>query len=143
MPVPARLAAAIHACRRRVAGLEDDTAWRGFLAQQTGKESLRAMTGRELGRVLDALHQRGAPRVAGKGAGRASLPRDPLSSKIRALWLALAERGAIEDASERALDSWVERQCGMASLRFADGAQKVRLVEALKAWARRVGATVR
>lgn len=142
MAVPARTAAAIFACRKRVEGLDDEATWRGFLSQVTGKDSLRAMTGGELGRVLDALHQRGAPRAAGKGAGRASLPRDPLASKIRALWLAIAETGGIEDASERALDAWVLRQCGVASLRWADAAQKVRMVEALKSWARRVGAVV-
>lgn len=142
MSVPARIARAIHACRKRVAGLEDDAAWRGFLASVAGRDSLRAMTGPQLGRVLDALHARGAPRVAGKGAGRAEIPRDPLASKIRALWIALGRAGAIEDASERALDAWVLRQCRVASLRWADGGQKVRMVEALKAWASRVGADV-
>ena len=140
MSVPARVAAAIHACRKRVAGLEDEAAWRGFLAATTGKESLRAMTGRELGRVLDALHRKGAPRTAGRGAGRAALPSDPLARKIRALWLAIAEAGGVEDASERALDAWVKRQVGVESLAWADAAQKVRLVEALKAWGARLGA---
>lgn len=140
MAVPARLARAIHACRRRVAGLEDEAAWRAFLAQAVGTDSLRRMSGPELGRVLDALHQRGAPRAPAKGAGRAAIPRDPQASKIRALWIELGRAGAIEDSSERALDAWVLRQCGVASLRWADGGQKVRLVEALKAWARRVGA---
>lgn len=142
MTIPARLAGAIHACRKRVAGLDDEAAWRGFLVQATGKDSLRAMDGRELGRVLDALHQRGAPRRPGKGAGRVALPADPLSRKIRALWLAIAEAGAIENASEQALDAFVKRQTGIDSLRFADGAAKVRVVEALKGWARRVGAVV-
>lgn len=142
MTVPARLAGAIHACRKRVAGLEDEAAWRGFLVQATGKDSLRAMDGRELGRVLDALHKRGAPRTAGKGAGQRRLPSDPLSRKVRALWLALAEAGAIENASEQALDAFVKRQTGIDSLAWADGPAKVRVVEALKGWARRVGAVV-
>lgn len=140
MAIPARVAGAIHACRKRVAGLDDEAAWRAFLVQTTGRDSLRAMTGRELGRVLDALHARGAPRAPGKGAGRAAIPRDPLASKIRALWLAIGQAGGVADTSERALDAWVLRQCGVASLRWADPGQKVRLVEALKVWARRVGA---
>ncbi|WP_291295340.1 regulatory protein GemA [Elioraea sp.] len=142
MSIPARLAGAIHACRKRVAGLDDDVAWRGFLEATTGKASLRAMDGRELGRVLDALHKRGAPRTPGKGAGQRSLPSDPLSKKIRALWLALADAGAIENPSEQSLDAFVKRQTGIDSLRWADGPAKVRVVEALKGWARRVGAVV-
>ncbi|GIX12033.1 regulatory protein GemA [Elioraea sp.] len=140
MSVPARLAAAIHACRRRVPGLEDEAAWRAFLSRVAGRDSLRAMSGPELGRVLDALHAAGAPRRPGRGAGRAAIPCDPLSRKVRALWLALAEAGAVADRSERGLDAWVARQCGVTSLRFCGPEHRVRLIEALKAWARRVGA---
>jgi hypothetical protein len=138
--VPARLAAAIHACRKRVAGLEDEATWRAFLQTTTGCDSLRAMDGRKLGRVLDALHARGAPRMSARGAGRAQLPQDDQSRKARALWLALAEAGALADRREAALDAFVRRVTGRDSLRFCGPAEKMRVIEGLKAWLARVEA---
>jgi len=46
---------AVQACRRQVAGLDDDDAWREFLGRAAGGQtSLRAMGYRDLGKVLDA-----------------------------------------------------------------------------------------
>lgn len=137
-PNPA-LIRAIHACRRQVPALADDEAWRGFLVKATGKISTREMDGRELGRVIDALHENGAPRRAGQGAGR---PRHLLDSRpqarmARGLWIEMAKAGAVRDGAESALDSFCERITGRTSLRFCDARQLNQVVEALKEMLRR------
>lgn len=128
---------AVQACRRKVAGLDDDATWRDLLHQVTGLRSLRDMTGPQLGRVIDALHARGAP----KGPGRRVLADDPQSMKIRAMWLALGKISQVKSTTEAAISAWAGRQLGkpVADLRFLTGADRRRLIEALKQWHQRVG----
>lgn len=131
---------AVYACRRKVAGLDDETTWRDFLKATVRKDRLRDMNGAELGRVIDALHAKGAPK-APKAAGRRVLADDPQAMKIRAMWLALASISQVKDTSEAAIAAWAGRQLRkvVADLRFLTGAEKRRLIEALKAWCERVG----
>lgn len=133
---------AVYACRRQVAGLQDEETWRDFLEATVGKRSLREMDGGELGAVIKALVDRGAKRKAPAQKGRNS--RRPLAAsahagKIRALWLSLWNLGALSDPSEDALAAFVKRQAEVDDLRFlpADSADKV--IEALKAWGERYG----
>ncbi len=137
-----RLMQAVHACRRQVPDLADEVAWRGFLTRTTGKDSLRAMTGGELGRVVDALHQRGAPRRAGHPAGRQANTLDsrPQARMARGLWIELGKAGLVRDRSERALDAFAKRVTGRDSLRFCDSAQLNQVIEALKDMGGRRGA---
>jgi phage gp16-like protein len=132
--------AAIQACRRQVAGLADDDTWRAFLDRVVGKMSLRAMSGAELGRVLDALHAAGAPRPQGKAAGGRSRYRGtPQLGKLRALWLELAGVGAVRDRSDAALSAYIKKMTGqdMGQLAADDAG---RAIEGLKAWLRRAKA---
>lgn len=141
-PGNGRLIAAVHACRKQVAGLDHDDAWRDFLRRVAGADSLRAMDGRALGRVLDELHKAGAPRKAGTGAGLARASRDgrpalddrPQVRKARALWIELAKAGAVRDGSEAALEAFAKRVTGKARLAWCRPADLNKLIEALKDW---------
>lgn len=123
-----RIIPAIHACRKQVAGLDDETTWRAFLARTVGTESLRAMTGPQLGRVLDALHEAGAPRRT-----RPRLP-DPQQRMARGLWIDLHRAGAVRDGSDGALDAFVKRTVGVTTLAWCRGRDMVQVIEALKSW---------
>jgi hypothetical protein len=143
-----RVVAAIQTCRRKVEGLAEDDAWRDFLAAITGVRNLTAMTGPQLGKIIDALHARGAPRVApahGKPRieGR-ECPRRYADSKqmrmIRGLWIELSKvPGGVRDPSEAALAAFIEgeteQMIGALSVVKAN-----KVIEALKAWRTRVGA---
>jgi phage gp16-like protein len=121
-----RLIGAVRAAAQRT-GLADDDR-RALQAQITGKSSLSDMTLAEIGRVLDHLNRGWQPT-----GNRATTP------KIRALWWTLYWIGAVNDASPRAIDAWVKRQSGCASLRFVDHAAAAPMIEALKSWASRAG----
>lgn len=134
---PQRLMKAVHACRRQVPALADDAAWRGFLVKAAGKASLRDMNGRELGRVMDALHENGAPRLAGAAAAGPGRPATLLDSRpqarmVRGIWIEMAKAGVVRDSSERALDAFAKRVTGLDSLRFCDARQLNLVVEAVK-----------
>jgi len=131
-----RLIIAIQACRRQVAGLEEDAVWRPWLAEVTGgANSLRAMGGRDLGKVLDALHKAGAPRTNG-GAHRSRYVNDEQVRMMRGLWIELHEAGRVTNPSEEALGAFIRRQTkqDMGALSAADAA---RVIEALKAMLKR------
>lgn len=131
----ARLIKAAQTCRRKVAGLEADGDWRAFLERVTGQTSLRAMSGPQLGRVLDALHDAGAPKKA-----PASRFADTAQMRmIRGLWIELAELGAVSDASEKALGAFVKRQTGQELGRL-NARASAQVIEALKGWRGRAGA---
>jgi hypothetical protein len=76
----------------------------------------------------------------------------PQQGKLRAMWYALADAGAVDDprdarACDDAIEVWAKRQLSTANppldaLRFVSGPQMAKLVEALKAWGQRVGAHV-
>ena len=99
-----------------------------------GADSLRAMDGRTLGRVLDELHKAGAPRKTGTGAGRPALDDRPQVKKARALWIELAKTGAVRDGSEAALESFAKRVTGKARLAWCRPYDLNKLIEALKDW---------
>jgi hypothetical protein len=131
-----RLITAIQTCRRKVEGLAEDDAWRDFLAAITGGRNLTAMTGPQLGKVIDALHACGAPRVAPKHG----TPRHADSKQmrlIRGLWIDLSRlKGGVRDPSEVALAAFVKRQTGQDIGRLSPVAAG-QVIEALKAWASR------
>lgn len=128
---------AIHACRKQIAGLADDAAWRALLVRVTGKDSLRAMTGPQLGKVIDELHRLGArkapPKRAFKGRQR-PLADGEQARLIRALWLDLWNLGSIEDSSEEALASFVRRQAKVDALEWLPPDKAASVIQALKSW---------
>jgi len=128
---------AVFACRRQVDGMEDDTTWRLFLGQVTGKTSLREMTPEEVRRVVDKLQAAGAKRLvpqSGKGADTR-----PQAAKLRRLWLSLWELGAVRDRSDAALASFVMGQTGIEAMRWNNARDLNLAIEALKSWCARLG----
>lgn len=109
-----------------------DDSYRAFLRNLTGKQSSADMTGPERRRVIDrlrelhALEERRAHK-AGFGGGQAGM--------ARGLWAELRQLGAIDDASDAALDAFVRRQTGgdVAAARFLRAPHYARsVIEALK-----------
>lgn len=68
--------------------------------------------------------------------------------KLRAMWYALADVGAVErpaspEACNDAIQTWAaSRLKDVQALRFADGRDMSELIEQMKAWGERVGADV-
>lgn len=114
------------ACRRH--GLDDEER-RAMQAAVTGCKSMSDMSLAQLGQVLDHLNKG----WKGPSGSRATTP------KIRALWWTLYWLGAVDDPKDAAIDAFVKRQSGIASLRFVDHKAAQPIIEALKSWAAREG----
>ena len=120
-----KLIRAVHAACRKL-GLDDD-ARRDIQIGVTKKASLKDMDAAEINLVLARIkrHSTSADR--------------PHIGKVRALWWSLYWLGAVEQSDARAIDAFVERQTGVAALRFLDHRQAHSVVDALKGWCRREG----
>lgn len=128
-PARRRDLAAIHVAKKQL-GMEDD-AYRAMLWSVGRVKSAGDLdfAGRQA--VLEHLKKCGfrRPRAA---------PRDPQSKKILALWLELRDLGELRDASNKALDRFVEERTGVKAVRWLSSDQASEVIEQLKAWARRV-----
>ena len=121
-------------------GLREEE-YRDIYDNAVGKRSLRAMTGRELYRVFEALKSCGFVKdKVGKGAGDASLCDDPQARKIRSLWLNLRDLGVLRDSSEAALLSYIKCRTRLERMEWLNAAQKSWIIESLKSWVDRVEA---
>lgn len=129
-PARRRDLAAIHVAKKQLA-MEDDT-YREMLWTIARVRSASDLDHAGRRRVLDHLRACGFKRTR-------PLARDPQSRKVRALWLGLKELGALRDASEDALNSYVSRQTGAKALQWASSDQLSQVIESLKSWQRRVG----
>jgi phage gp16-like protein len=71
------------------------------------------------------------------------VPTDGQSKKIQALWITLHQAKVVRDGSDKALMAFVKRMTATKShpgkdhLRFCDGSDKWKIIEALKDWAKR------
>lgn len=128
--------AQIHVAKTQLA-MSDD-AYRAMLWAVARVKSAADLdwTGRK--RVLDHLKHCGFKPA--KAAGARAQARDDQSRKIRALWLDLAQAGAVRDPSEAALASFVRRHTGADALQWLSVAQASRIIEHLKKWRARVKA---
>lgn len=138
MPSPARnkLLSGIHAAKKRL-GLDDAT-YRDMLERLTGKRSAGAMNDSELNEVLAHLNISGGQsyrRVVRDQDG----PNAALVNKIRALWISLAQLGAVDDRRDAALLAFVERQTAKQALEFLTPIDCNKVIQALKDWAAREG----
>lgn len=131
---------AVYACRRQVTGLQDEAVWREFLQRVAGKSSLREMTGPEMGRVVDALHDAGAPRRDARDFSGKRRAGSDQARMIRGLWIELHQLGAVHDPSEEAINAFVMRQTGCDAMEWIDSLNANRVIEALKAWVARARA---
>lgn len=130
---------AVHACRRKVAGLDDDDVWRDFLEKVTGKRSLKDMTGRELGKVIDELHRRGAPKAAPSPTSE-----KPHVRKVFAVWGDMCKEGIPDNPTPAGLRAFVRRMTrsadrpdGVADPNWLNPQEARAVTEALKAWGER------
>ncbi|ARV17394.1 hypothetical protein AEP_00432 [Curvibacter sp. AEP1-3] len=143
--------AAIHVLKGLLKLQDDD--YRALLNNLVGKTSSKAMTTAELSKVrthMDGLAKRmGVQTPAPKGAVAAK--ERPQVRKLKAMWWALADVGAVERPADaaactQAVEAWAKRQSTgskvgrIDALRFADSLQLNKLIEEMKACGDRVGA---
>lgn len=136
-PSPHRRAmiAKVHIARQQLGLTEDD--YRAVMLRVVGQQSASDCTDRELEQLLGEFQRQGF-----RSTSRPSGPRPadhPTARKARALWISLHQLGAIDDASETALEAFARRQLGCDRLQWANQQQTYKLVEALKAIAERHG----
>lgn len=122
-----RLIGAVRAAASRM-GISDDDR-KAIQLEVTGKASMADMSLGEIGKVLDRLN-RDRPAPSGH---RAHI------GKIRALWWSLYWLGEIREPNDAALDKFVRRQTGIASLKFVDYRSAPAIIEALKSMCVRAG----
>ncbi|MEW6562723.1 MAG: regulatory protein GemA [Pseudomonadota bacterium] len=118
----------------------DDATYRAMLMSVGGVDSSSKLDikGRKL--VLEHFKACGFKvRSTGKAKAQPSRPlaEYPEAKKIRALWLMLHELGAVRNASEEALASYVKRMTRVDALQWITGAQAETVIESLKKWAMR------
>lgn len=157
--------AAIHVLKGLLKLQDDD--YRALLQQLVGKTSSKGMTPTEQAFVrthLDKLATRmGVQTPVPTGLrpdkpakARSATPERPQVRKLKAMWWALADVGAVDRPGSaggcyQAVEAWAKRQAGagsqlakqlghMDALRFASSEQLNKLIEELKAWGQRVGA---
>ena len=130
-PVRKRELAAIHVAKKQLA-MEDDT-YRAMLWSIARVKSAGDLDHAGRKAVLDHLKACGFDH-------RRPTASDPQSRRVRALWLDLKDLGVLRDASEGALNSYVEHQTGVKALQWLSSEQVSKVIESLKAWQRRIRA---
>lgn len=135
----------IHVARREL-GMQDDD-YRSMLASMTalgGRTSAADLSIKGLELVLKALKTKGFKiRIKGSTAATSNKPgrrmaSDPVSRKIRSLWLQLRDAGVLRDSSEKALAAYVKNTTGVEDLAWLNDAQARKVIEGLKSWLSRV-----
>lgn len=112
-------------------GLADDT-YRDMLWTVARVRSASELDWSGRKRVLDHLKACGWNSRQAKQTRQ--LAGDPQSKMIRALWLDLHESGAVRDASEQALASYVHRITKKDALQWLTVKESRRVIETLKQW---------
>lgn len=119
---------------------------------QTDKTSAGELTDAERNTLLKHFKRMGFA-VKPKAEGKRPLS-GPMHRKLRAMWYALADTGAVTRpasalACDEAVESWAMRQLGCCAelgrfdaLRFATGPQLNKLIEEMKQWGHRVRAKI-
>jgi len=129
--------AAIHVAKKQLR-LDDDT-YRTLLANLTGHSSAAELTAPQRAAVIEHFRRRGFEPAPAKGAKAEKLQQSAILRKIRACWLDLKSAGALRDSSERALRAFVKRVVKVDSPGWLTPPQANVVIEALKAWHKRVG----
>ena len=129
------LLAKVHIAKKQLQLGDDD--YRAVIFRLTGNISAGDCTEAELVKVVEEFGRKGFSTNARPAGPR---PADhPSARKARALWISLHQLGAIENPSEQALEAFARRQLKCDRLQWADQALTYRLIEALKAIAKRHG----
>lgn len=130
--------AKIHIAKKDLA-MDDDT-YQLLLERLFGVSSAKGLSDRQQGKLLGELRRLG---WRPKPAKATVVPlRLPQLRKIRLLWMRLIEAGALRSIEDSALTTFVKKQVGVERLEWLSVAQASQIIEALKAWGRRVGADV-
>jgi hypothetical protein len=118
----------IHVARREIGIADDD--YRALLERVTGSASLRAMSDRQHQDVIAEMKRLGfAPKAR---TGRLD---GPFAGKLLALWLSGWNLGVFRSPHDQALIAFVERQTGIAHVRWVREARDAaRAIEGLKKW---------
>ncbi len=127
--------AKVQIARKKLAMDEDD--YRQIVTDESGQSSLAACTDRQLDSVLDRMKALGFKPLPKKGSYAGA--QHPMARKARALWISLHHLGVIENQSEQALEAFAKRQLDCERLVWARQGDAYRLIEALKAMAKRNG----
>ena len=130
------LLAKVHVARKALAMEDDD--YRALLERTTGHRSAKDCDDLQLRAAVATLEGLGF-RSAGGATKRRDLGSGLTVRKARAMWISLYQLGAIEDASDAALEAFGSRQLKVERLRWANEREGFRLIEALKAIADRHG----
>lgn len=134
------LLAQVHIAKKEL-GLDDGT-YRAVLWEQVRRESAGEATLPALEKLLRHFEAKGWKKKPGKKGPARAAKDSPQVRKIRALWLKLAEAGAVRDPSEAALRRYVKRQTQVDHLAWLDTLQARTVIESLKQWARRLSLEV-
>jgi len=132
------LLAKVHIAKKQLGLAEDD--YRAIVFQHCGSMSAADATEAQLAAIVQHFGQRGFKATAKGVPGRRAPAVDtPSARKARALWISLHHLGAVRNPSEQALEDFAKRQLGCEQWRWSDQSLAYRLIEALKAMAKRHG----
>ncbi len=132
------LLAKVHIAKKQLGLAEDD--YRAIVFDHCGALSAKNATEEELRTLVAHFTQRGFKSTAKAVPGRKAPAADfPTAKKARALWISLHQLGAVRNPSEYALEAFAKRQLRTEIWRWSDQSMAYRLIEALKAMAKRHG----
>ncbi|AWB06797.1 regulatory protein GemA (plasmid) [Azospirillum humicireducens] len=131
---------AIHAMRRELALTEDCYRARVSQVSDGRTDSAGNLRAPERAKLIEQLKGLGAGK---KRRGRPARPAlTAQQRKVRAMWLDLADRGAVTDRSETALAAWLKSRIGVEALQWLQPADAGRAIEQLKRWMDRLEETL-
>lgn len=141
----------IHIARSSLKLAEDS--YRELLARYgNGATSSKDLTASQRRHLLQHFKACGFKLRPNSGRAGGEWRREPQMRKLRAMWYRLAEAGAVDNpvnsaGCDAAIEAWAKRHLqhdtpALDALRFASGQQMDRLIEAMKAWGKRVGAEI-
>lgn len=129
--------AKVHIAKKQL-GLDDDL-YRDALMTAVGKASAADCSDAELGRVIKHFGSKGF-HVKRPGERLPGYAESKYGPKILALWISGWNLGIIRDRSDVAMEAFIERQTGIASVRWLKAAEDAsKVVEGLKKWLAREG----
>lgn len=121
---------------KRQLEMEDDD-YRAMLLREGGVDSSTKLDEAGARRVMAWFDNAGFVRTD-KRRGT-SADKRPIALKARALWISLYQLDEVVNRHDLALDAFAKTITGKDTLRFALNGEVAKVVEALKAWAERVG----
>ena len=150
MATRAQLIQLAHVAKRELA-LDDDAYRAAIDSVATGKTSCAQLLDRELEALLASFKAAGFKRRVNPAKKPRLSPASEVPvkvaeiTKIRAIWITMHQHGFVRDGSETALNSYVQRMTvklnggvGVAEVGWLDEALAFKVLEALKAWHRRL-----